>query len=209
MDFLTVLVACFAVFVAVQPGSWIRVKWDERQSVRRTREAVVVRWEAVARDAISLDGDRSQTQLFLFSDYECPFCRRMEASLDSALTDGLKVGFVPMPRATTQFGIGAAIAVICAEAVGAAGGMHRRLMTTDQWQADGDWVREARTLGIVPLAQFEACTLGSEARARVARLRTIADSAGVTATPTVVSRSGVMRGVPSRADLTALASRAR
>lgn len=135
-----------------------------------------------------------------FGDYECPYCRRAHRQLDSLLVAfraGLLYLHFPLSRIHPTAEM-AARASICAEQQNKFETMHRRLLETDAWRTNPDWIAEAVAAGIPDTNRFRRC-LGEEATAaRLARDRALAERLGVQGTPTFVSPAGIHVGLLTR-----------
>lgn len=206
LDVFTAALGCFALYLMVQPGSWVRSRWDARSADRSTIHEVTRRWDSLIGVATPLGNTADEVSVLVFSDYECVFCRQSEPMIDSAVASGLRLGFVPVPRRDSESGYSAAIAVVCAEEFGFHHAMHSRLMTTKEWQKTADWREEARAVGVTALDEFQSCSRSASARRRVDQARLMADSVGISGTPTFVSRARVHRGLADLAILQVIAA---
>jgi len=121
-----------------------------------------------------------------FSDYQCPFCKRAEPTIDAVLAkyptqvrvvyrhlplDGLH------PRARP-----AAIASVCAEQQGKFWEYHGKLFENQQALNDEDLDKHATELGL-DQAAFKACQQNPETAQRVQRDSDAARAVGITGTP--------------------------
>ncbi len=206
LDLLTAAIGTFAVFLVFQPGSWVRTKWDIRKADRLTVREVGVRWDSIVSVSKAFGDSAGGVDVLVFTDYMCVFCRSMEPVIDSALSEGIDLAFIPVPRTADEMGYGAAVAVACSGRWGLAHRMHGQLMQNTEWQRDAAWQRVARAAGIIELDRFGDCLADAEMRERIELGRGLAARIGVTGTPTMVSRESVHRGV---ADLAAIREMAR
>lgn len=201
LDMLTAATLVVAVFLLSQP---LRDKWA-RHRADVARAGVVIRnWETVARNSSPLGATPTRMQVVEISDYECPFCRKASAAVDSAVKAGLQISYLNYPLPAHEHAEGAAIAALCAGFSGRFREMHARLMNSTEWQRDSNWTREAKAAGVVNLQEFAACLTGPAVRGRLAYERALADSLGVRGTPTFVSRKATRSGVSSVAELITL-----
>jgi protein-disulfide isomerase len=204
LDCLTFVVLCTAAYIFSRP---LRERWTRhRQDVAAAR-AARREWDGLKAVASALNNDTATTQVVEISDYECPFCRKTSAAVDSAVKSGLRVSYLNYPLPIHPQAEGAALAAICAESAGRFREMHARLMSTSIWQRDSNWTREASAAGVEDLRAFGECMKGTAAMRRLSRERALADSIGVQGTPLFVSRETIHRGVASSADLLALERR--
>jgi protein-disulfide isomerase len=114
-----------------------------------------------------------------FLDFECPFCRRLNATLEPILAEyGAKVRvvrkMVPLVRLHPH-ALPAALAYCCADEVGRAEAMAQALFTTDDLSAAG-CERTARSLGL-DLPAFQACVADARTQARIEA--DVADAVGL------------------------------
>lgn len=182
----------------------LREKWAQHRSEAASVAVVKREWEDLRSASSALAGDPATVQVLEISDYECPFCRKASASVDSAVRAGLRVGYLHYPLSAHPHAEGAAIAALCAESSGRFREMHALLMSSTDWEEDSNWPREAKAAGVADLRSFGACIHGPAVRGRLARERALADSLGVRGTPTFVSRGGFHRGTATTAELLAL-----
>lgn len=201
LDALTVLALISSAYLMSAP---LRERWARGRAERASVAAAKREWENLRSEVSPISGDGTTVQVVEISDYECPFCRRSAAAVDSAVTSGLRIGYLNYPLAIHPHAEGAAIASMCAESSGRFREMHARLMGSTDWQKDSDWMREARLAGVADLPGFERCIHGNAVKARLARERALADSLGMSGTPTFVSKGAFHRGSVTSAELLAL-----
>src|SRR5207247_456636 len=136
--------------------------------------------------------------LIEFSDYECPFCRTTDVSLDSLRRSGkVRISYHHLPLSIHPAADGAARAAICAEEQGHFAQVHHELMSTSYWQRDSNWVRVARTAGIRDTLQFSRCLVDSTTTKRIAKDIAIATRLGVNGTPAFFTREKNRQGALS------------
>ena len=143
-------------------------------------------------------GRKSATRiLYVFSDYQCPFCRDADSAVVNWVRDNADAAavYIDFPLVSLHpAAFGAACAASCAEAQGRYLEMHRELMTTLAWQSDADWRREAIAAGVQDTQAFSAC-VGSEAsRRRVLEGMRVAALFKITGTPAFFTRNGALAG---------------
>jgi serine/threonine-protein kinase len=137
-------------------------------------------------------GDRSDTRLVVYTDYQCPFCRKADAALAGLRkADGLivEIRHYPLDKTCNQklqrtIHEGAcrqAAAVICAEGLGAELG---RLIFESGAKDSASLVRLAVGLGMEP-AGFETCLESPETARRLAADIEVARGDDVRGTPTI------------------------
>lgn len=130
--------------------------------------------------------ENAPVTLIEFSDYQCPFCKRVEPTVEALLAKyGASIRFVyrhmPLdglhPRARA-----AAIAAVCAENQGKFWEYHDLLFANQQALADADLEKYATQLGL-DAATFKTCRADPASEARVNVDATAAREAGLTGTP--------------------------
>jgi predicted DsbA family dithiol-disulfide isomerase len=121
-----------------------------------------------------------------FSDYECPFCKRADPTIEAVLAKyptqvRLVFRHLPLdalhPHART-----AAIASVCAEKQGKFWEYHAKLFENQHALGDEDLKKYASGLGL-DMSAFDACLTGPEAAERVKVDAETARLAGITGTP--------------------------
>jgi protein-disulfide isomerase len=154
------------------------------ESTAKSAAATVV--YRVPVDGAQVKGESSAlVTLVVFSDYECPFCARGNATVEQIQkTYGNKLRVVarhnPLPfHAHAE---AAAIAAIAAAEQGKFWEMNDRLFANSRSLDDESLLRIAAEVG-VDVARFRASCAGSEARATLERERALAASLGVRGTP--------------------------
>ncbi|MGD9950708.1 MAG: thioredoxin domain-containing protein [Desulfobulbus sp.] len=124
--------------------------------------------------------------LILFSDFECPWCGRLEPVLNELLAqnqDKLRIVFKHMPLAMHPYAEPAALAAIAAQRQGKFWEMHDALFQVKDWN---DTVVEetAKKIGL-NMEKFHADLVSPEVQAQLAKDTTDAQAAEITATPSM------------------------
>lgn len=168
-------------------------------SPRPARPVSTATWDSLVMDPLTIGDPTGRIVVAEFSDYECPFCRRVNGIVDSALAaaQGTRVVFLHFPLPQHPRAEGAARAAICAGEQGRFPEMHHTLMTTSDWRQAGDWRAVATTAGVPDLERFERCLSGPTVHARLARDQALARHLGVRSTPTFLSLRGTWVGAPN------------
>ncbi|MEX2207025.1 MAG: thioredoxin domain-containing protein [Myxococcota bacterium] len=121
-----------------------------------------------------------------FSDYQCPFCKRAEPTIDAVLAKyptqvRLVFRHLPLdalhPNART-----AAIASVCAEQQGKFWEYHNQLFQNQQALTDEDLIKYATAVGL-DMNAFKTCQTSPAAAERVQKDAETARMAGITGTP--------------------------
>jgi protein-disulfide isomerase len=204
------LLAVGVVYLGVQPGSPIRGRVEGYFAERATKAFIATSWSELSTGKSRLDTLGGPATLVEFSDYECPFCRQVNATIDSGVAAGrLRIVYRHFPLSIHPAADGAARAAVCAEAQGRFIQMHARLMTTKLWQRDSNWTREATAAGVTDLRAFGTCLTSQEARARIDRDLEFAEKLRLDATPAFISQRGTAMGALPLVSLERLGSEAR
>lgn len=135
-------------------------------------------------------GDKTRpVQLAVFTDFECPFCQRM----DSVLTDldrrhpgKISQYVIHFPLGMHRAATGAATAFECAARLGSAAQMHHVLFWSSTSLQTEKWSQFAQEAGVADASRFTACVNADEGRARIAAGVAFGESLGVSGTPAVI-----------------------
>jgi len=124
--------------------------------------------------------------LVLFSDFECPWCGRLEPALDQLLTqnkDKLRIVFKHMPLSMHEYAESAALAAIAAQRQGKFWEMHDALFQVKNWNENV--VEEtAKKIGL-NMDKFHADLESPETQTQLAKDARDAQEADISATPSL------------------------
>ncbi|HTN51764.1 MAG TPA: thioredoxin domain-containing protein [Anaeromyxobacter sp.] len=123
----------------------------------------------------------------LFSDFQCPFCARVEPSLkqlEEAFPGQLRIVWKHQPLPMHPNAMPAALAAEAARLQGKFWPMHDRMFENQQGLSDDAYRRWALDLGLDP-AKFQAALAGRAGADRIAEDQTLASSVGANGTPTM------------------------
>lgn len=207
LDAATLVLLLTAVWTAMQPESLLRRRLATSVADWRAGREVREHWTELREIAVGLHSDGKSPDVVVFTDYLCPFCRSLEATLDSAEAAGAAVAVALIPRSGEPVAALAAQAVICASEQQRGADLHRAPMRSDEWMrtARADLMAGAVT-GIDPHA-LQACLGSSRPADILGRLKRMSVSIGVTGTPTIVAPGRVHRGTATLDQLLAVAVR--
>jgi protein-disulfide isomerase len=121
----------------------------------------------------------------LFSDFQCPFCARVEPSLkqlEEAYPGQVRIVWKQLPLPMHPNAMPAALASEAAREQGKFWPMHDLLIANQQALGPADLERYARQLGL-DLRRFKAAQGSAAAQQRVDQDKALADSIGATGTP--------------------------
>lgn len=170
------------------------VHWKQ---ARRARASLAGHWSDLVAASGRVDSRGDSVVVIEFADYQCPFCRQAEGQLAlfRAAHPHIGIGFIQFPLAAVHPAAeGAAIASLCAGEQGRFRDMHGRLMTTEAWEQDRDWAREARAAGVHDMGAFRHCLSDSSVAFSLARDISLGQDLGIKATPSFVTRHGIQEG---------------
>jgi protein-disulfide isomerase len=148
--------------------------------------------------------------IVLFSDFQCPFCARVNPTLEEAVKaygNRLKVVWKHMPLPGHQQAIPAAEAAEAAREQGKFWQMHDRLFAAQQRLSEPElFASLAREIGL-DMNRYQASIASGRGRARVAEDQAMAARAGIDATPTMLVNGERVAGAVPFADLKATIDR--
>ena len=124
--------------------------------------------------------------LVVFSDFECPWCAKLEpllAQLLAANADTVRVVFKHLPLPMHPQAEPAALAAIAAQRQGKFWEMHDALFAVQQWTPAA--ITETATRIKLDMARFQADLNSQETRMQLAKDKADAQAAEVAATPSV------------------------
>jgi protein-disulfide isomerase len=143
----------------------------------------------------------------LFSDFECPFCGRVEPSLkqlEEAFPGQVRVVWKHLPLPMHPNAIPAALAAEAAREQGKFWPMHDLLIANQRALASADLDRYARQLGLDP-RRFKASQSGKLAQERVDQDKALAASINASGTPNMFFNCRQVVGAQPYAQLKAVA----
>ena len=130
--------------------------------------------------------ENAPVTLVLFSDFECPWCGKLEPTLAELLTknpDKLRIVFKHLPLPMHQQAEPAALAAIAAQKQGKFWEMHDALFQTTNWTPTV--IDEtAQRIGL-NMAQYKADVASQEVQTQLAKDKADAQAADVVATPSM------------------------
>jgi protein-disulfide isomerase len=132
-----------------------------------------------------------------FSDFQCPFCSRVNPALEEAVRtygNRVKVVWKHLPLSMHPQALPAAEAAEAAREQGKFWQMHDRLFATQQQFAQPDhFATLARELGL-DMGRYQASIASGRGRARVNEDQAMAARAGISATPTMLVNGEKVEG---------------
>lgn len=159
------------------------------QASQPTPGTTFARWESVRTGGRVLGVEGAPVAAVVFSDYQCPACKRLHHLIDTVLSGRsdfeVRMRHLPLPQLHTE-AIPAAVAAECAAMQGRFVSMNRELFEDQSGVADREWDALAKRAGVPDRAAFKRCLNGSAAHARVDEDRALAANLGLAATPTFI-----------------------
>jgi protein-disulfide isomerase len=131
-----------------------------------------------------------------YSDYQCPYCKRAQGTIDQLLTeygDKIQLVYLDFPLSFHQRAMPASVAALCAGEQDKYWEFHNSLLTVNGDFSDGDLNKRAQDLQL-DMTEFAACY---DSDALVQRIQGVVEGAsalGVTGTPTFFVNGRMMVG---------------
>lgn len=152
----------------------------------RDRSNIVMVMEAprilVEADGPSKGPDAAKVTIVEFSDFQCPFCRRVIPTIEAVIArypDDVRLVYRHLPLRSHSRARPAAVASVCAQQQDRFWGYHDSLFANTKALADEDLRRYAEGLDL-DMAVFDACIADSRAADKVNK---DAEEAGIQSTP--------------------------
>lgn len=140
-----------------------------------------------ARAGPSLGPPEAPLTIVEFSDFECPFCRKLQPVLRRVLKrwpKEVRLVYKHLPLDRHRYAFGASKAAVCADEQGRFWEFHDALYRENQDMSPRGVISIAKSLDM-ELEQFEGCLQDEATRLAVQSDRALARRAGVTGTPTL------------------------
>jgi protein-disulfide isomerase len=146
-----------------------------------------------------------------FSDFECPFCARFAAYMDSlhSLGADVRVVYRHFPAARHEFALPAIRASECAAEQDKFEAMHASLFRSNDSIGAASWWWFAKNAGLQDSARFHSCMERSGPIPALMRDTLDARRLGAKGTPTLLIHDIRLNGLPSFDSLRAYIDRAR
>ncbi|WP_242396229.1 DsbA family protein [Anaeromyxobacter oryzisoli] len=132
-------------------------------------------------------GARAPVTLVVFSDFQCPFCSRVEptlAQVEQVYGNKVRIVWKNQPLPFHPNALPAALAAEAAREQGKFWPMHDKLFANQQALSEQAYVQYAHELGL-DLARFDAARRAPRTRARIAEDQALAAKVGAQGTPTL------------------------
>lgn len=182
----------------------VRSRLAARAEANDIKRLLQTEWDALTGSG-TIATNESAPAVVVFSDYQCPYCRRVHPMLQEAVRSGaiqLYMRHLPLP--IHEHAHAAAVAAVCAEGQGHLAQLNHHLLSTSEWEANGDMSVVAQTVGIPDIAAFEACIAGRGATERIEADMQLARKLGVSGTPTFIINHKIHVGALDEVTLSSL-----
>ena len=183
LNALTVLVTVGALAVIVTKLR--RVEADPSDAKPR----IVQDWRDYATSGDRLGRASAPVTITVFSDFQCPFCRRADAELSALgrnMPTQINVVYRNYPLSFHQYAKTAAIAAICAGFQGAFDSYRAELFSHQDSLASFNWHDAAARTGVADVAAFDDCMGSDKAHGVLNSDSAAAVKLGVHGTPTML-----------------------
>jgi protein-disulfide isomerase len=176
------------VFVLGQPGSPVRVSFDEWRAAREAKSTIAARWEEFS-NSDRFVGMGNGPTLVEFTDYRCGFCRSFHDSSKALLTivPNGRIAIRHIARSGDKIARGAAAAALCANEQDKFLAMHSFLLSDDTWESGPNWSAIAATVGVPDTLSFSACLSSGRVDVTLQQDSSLAASLGIKGTPAFAS----------------------
>ena len=203
--FENVLLSLLAVCTLTVTALVVRREFTSR-SLATIADRHVPEWRQLSTHGNAVGPRNARVHLIIFSDFECPFCRKFAPITDSIHTAFPEVLIVERSFPLTQIhphAYGAALAAECAAQQNAYWPMRDALFANPLRLAADDWGNIAVHAAVADTAALLQCVRSLGTSARVSADTIAGNAVGVSATPTVILNDIAFGAPPSFAKLRA------
>jgi len=182
---LGLLCTCAVVVTSISVKNW----FDARAARAPQEPTVVADWEKYAAAGHRMGPPDAPVVITEFSDFQCPFCRKMHEMLKTVETShpgsvALVYRHYPLPMHPQA--MPAAIAAECAGAQGKFAPMHDALFSQQDSLGKKSWEAYATTAGVPDLGAFTACLKSTSPEHAIARDTAAGNAIKIAGTPTLI-----------------------
>ena len=197
-------VVCCALlaYSAIGGAMWARHRRPRPQVDDAATFTVIDRWREIGQAGQVLAPGSSGATLVVFSDFQCPYCRRLAAVVDSLRVERPELRIVERQYpldAIHPVADEAAVAAECSARAGAYSAVRSILFSHPDLVAHRAWGTISNLAGIRDSAAIVLCVRERAVASRVVEDRQAAAELGVRGTPTVLLNDRLyLDGAPSR-----------
>lgn len=201
-----VLTAVLTLCAVVVTGLVVRREFFAPQPPDPTAPRQVAGWEPLATGASVLGSADAPVRIITFSDFQCPFCARVNEGMERVRANDpqrVAVVFRHFPLENIHpHAVAAANAAECAGAQGRFEAYHDALFAAQDSIGKRAWDAFARQAGVPDLAEFGRCVAENRFAARVATDQKAGEKLGVNGTPAFIFEGKLITGAdaPERLD---------
>jgi protein-disulfide isomerase len=201
-----VLTGVLTVCALVVTGLVVRREFFPPQAANPAAERAVKGWEPLAAGGSVLGAAQAPVRVIAFSDFQCPFCARVNEGLERVRANDpqrVAVVFRHFPlEAIHPHAFAAANAAECAGAQGRFEAYHDALFAAQDSIGKRSWDGFAKEAGVPDMAEFGRCVAEDRFRARVAADQKAGEKLGVSGTPSFIFEGRMITGAdaPDRLD---------
>ena len=192
-----VIAACAVIVVALLVR---REFFVDSSSADPTRGPVVVEdWQRLVNGNRQEGPPSARVTIVEFVDYQCPFCLQAERGIDQLrerYRDDFAVSYRHFPLPIHAHAFEAAVASECAGEQDRFLAFHDVLFDNQRAIGIDPWIEFAKRAGVSDHTSFLACLEEEAPRDRVEADMALAQSIGVTATPSFVVEGLLLEGLP-------------
>jgi protein-disulfide isomerase len=199
-----VLVCCAVLTTGVLANREMKVRAGPATRGRSQGLTKTTQWEAVMASGATIGDTVAKIRVVVFSDYECPACRKAHAVLSEVKSERRKgVSFlsVHFPLDNHRFARPAARAAECAGVQGRFDEMSGTLFAHQDSLGLKSWEAFAASAGVPDAARFASCVRSVTAVDRIEAGVSLGKSLRVNATPTVFVEGWRFSSPPTREEL--------
>lgn len=187
-------------------GLQVRRFWESEEAQRPRR---ITEWQDVGLVGSRLGPATASVIIVEFIDYQCPFCRKAAPVLRQLQAKYAgKVSLVLRHLSGHDDSFMAAVAVECAGKLGRFEPYHDHLFSLFDSLGSKPWMEIAREVGIGDTTSFSSCLSDPIVSASIKRDMRLADSLGITATPTFLINDRLLVGFSDSSEITDLVDKA-
>ncbi len=197
----TILVICAVIVTALLVRREFFLSGDiSKPDPSPVRQLDVTAWQQASENGLILGSHTAKIKIVEFYDYECPYCRRVQPTVDEIRqkypTD-IAIVYRHFPLSFHATAYSSAIAAECANYQGRFEAYHEALFERQDLSASPDWTGLAQTVGMPDLSRFRECVEQGVPSEKVDADTRLADSLEINAIPTLIVNGKLFQGVLS------------